>query len=216
MVGRIITFGCSYSYGKGLEDCYDSSSGNAGVSPSKFCYSALLEKDLNIRVENLSLPGASNILILDKILNYKFDPTVDFVLVQWSSPFRFTRFKIVDDKFDDDQIGIWVDAEYSKSYFRVFEKYHMLLDSYRCIQHAELYLKSNNIPYFFFTFFSTSYEDILPNKLNIQWFKTPVKSLDHLIVDKALNKKHPGKGSHKLVSHFLQTIIQKEIANEPN
>ena len=81
-MSRLIAFGCSYTYGHGLEDCHVEPN-NPGLSHSKLAWPSLLANMLNLEVVNCSNPGASNIHILWKLLNFKFNDD-DLCVVMWS------------------------------------------------------------------------------------------------------------------------------------
>jgi len=56
---RLIAFGCSYTYGAGLEDCFTPPIGH-GPIPSKFAWPQLVANELNMECINMSSSGASN------------------------------------------------------------------------------------------------------------------------------------------------------------
>lgn len=79
---RLITFGCSHTFGHGLPDCIGYKN-LPGVYPSKMSWPSLLAKKLKLEVINMAMPGCSNFAILDKILNFTFKQD-DIVIVLWS------------------------------------------------------------------------------------------------------------------------------------
>lgn len=79
---RLVTFGCSYTYGHGLPDCI-TDHGEAGKIPSKFAWPHLLAKKLDKELYNAGIPGASNKLIMDTVINFPFKPT-DTVVILWT------------------------------------------------------------------------------------------------------------------------------------
>lgn len=79
---RLVTFGCSYTYGHGLPDCI-TDHGGAGKIPSKFAWPQLLAKKLDKELYNAGIPGASNKLIMDTVINFPFKPT-DTVVILWT------------------------------------------------------------------------------------------------------------------------------------
>lgn len=79
---RLVTFGCSYTYGHGLPDCI-TDHGGAGKIPSKFAWPHLLAKKLDKELYNAGIPGASNKLIMDTVINFPFKPT-DTVVILWT------------------------------------------------------------------------------------------------------------------------------------
>ena len=85
-MSRLVLFGCSLTYGNGLPDSA-TPDGSTGPSPSKMVWGELLGERLACPVVNRALPGSSNQLILDRILNFEFE-NEDRVIVLWSF---FTR-----------------------------------------------------------------------------------------------------------------------------
>jgi len=108
MSGKIWAFGCSQTYGHGLEDCIvrpvtpqeieDASKWNVpfapGKEPSKFAYPQLIGNALNKEVINLSRPGASNKYILRKIKMSQSEMSPDdIVLIGWTNKDRYIILK---------------------------------------------------------------------------------------------------------------------------
>jgi len=81
-MSRLITFGCSHTYGHGLEDCLTDNN-EPGQHPSKFAWPEILGKMMALSTVNMSEPGSSNLAILYEILNFKFQKD-DCVMVLWS------------------------------------------------------------------------------------------------------------------------------------
>jgi len=84
---RIWAFGCSETFGHGLEDCYIKKDGfyAPGKEPSKFAYPQLIGDTVGKEVINLSRPGASNKHILQQIkLNQSEINKDDIVIIHWT------------------------------------------------------------------------------------------------------------------------------------
>lgn len=81
-MSRLVTFGCSHTYGHALPDCIIEY-GLPGFYPSKFSWPFVLAQKANLDLVNLGMAGCSNFAILDKIINFKLDKT-DRVIVLWS------------------------------------------------------------------------------------------------------------------------------------
>jgi len=70
---KIVTAGCSFTYGYGLED------------PSKQSWPAVLAERLGCDLTNLAVPGAGNTYIANSIIdNHVVDPDCDLVVIGWS------------------------------------------------------------------------------------------------------------------------------------
>ncbi len=86
MISRLIAWGCSFTWGEGL----DTVRPGFGQRASDRAWPALVAQQLNIPLRNLSEPGASNLWIADSVLNYEFKPE-DLVIIMWTWPTRTTR-----------------------------------------------------------------------------------------------------------------------------
>ena len=95
---RLIVFGCSFAYGHGLQDCWDQNNKTVGQQPSKLGWPNKLAKLLGIQtVINVSYPGASNSLILRRILEFDFQEK-DIAVILWTNTLRQTMYKNKDTK----------------------------------------------------------------------------------------------------------------------
>lgn len=81
---RLITFGCSNTYGYGLDDCWEDDS-----NPSNIGWAAIMARELGKVYINKGITGASNKLIWHQILRTKFKPG-DTVFILWSYIDRHT------------------------------------------------------------------------------------------------------------------------------
>ena len=80
-IRRIVAFGDSNTFGQGLKDNVVTSAGFDYNVPSKFAYPALLGKQFNVPVENLSIPGCGNETIFRLLCNYIIGmPSADNIL----------------------------------------------------------------------------------------------------------------------------------------
>ena len=111
---RLIAFGCSNTYGQGLEDCYVPP--GPGPRPSKTAWPNTLGNLLNCsEVINQSAPGASNKLIWKTIVDFNFKQD-DLVFIMWSHLERHCFFT-------NDQhmsIGPWIKNKANNFYYKVF------------------------------------------------------------------------------------------------
>jgi len=96
-MSRLLAFGCSHTYGHGLEDCLLENNEPA-LTPSKFAFPSLLADMLNIPCINLAEPGSSNQDILRKILGSEIRQT-DIIIVLWTHYSRDVLY------VDDDSPG---------------------------------------------------------------------------------------------------------------
>lgn len=120
MYSRIVTFGCSNTFGQGLPDCKFAKPGD---NPSKLAWPSVLGRLYNRPVVNCAVPGASNLEILYTIANTKITAT-DLVIVLWTHLERWA--KITDGKCK--QIGPWRIGKEKKpvsaSYYKYIQSDH--------------------------------------------------------------------------------------------
>ena len=89
---RLITFGCSYAYGTGLEDCKNWFFNQFHhLKPSKLGWAQTLANKLDIELVNKSFPGSSNIEVLYSILKFDFKKD-DVAVIMWSHYVRDMLF----------------------------------------------------------------------------------------------------------------------------
>jgi hypothetical protein len=134
---RVITFGCSLTYGHGLPDCF-SPPKDPGPNPSNLGWSSIIAKCLGRECLNISSPGASNKKIWNDIIHFDYQET-DIVFVLWS---YIERTAIIHKNSTTD-IGPWTNNEdYYKKYY---DKNDANLMSSLFVTHANMMLQSKNI-----------------------------------------------------------------------
>jgi len=196
---RIVAFGCSYTYGQGLIDCHLDNN-TPGLKHSEFSWPSILAKKLNCDCINLSHPGYGNGAILNSILNFEFLQD-DIICVMWSFKNRDILFTY-DGK--NKNLGRWI-----KPWFIQQDLFDLSIKNYLHIHHAESYLKSNKIKYYFMD--PDFYQDL--GTLKPQWFKSiSFVDIDFKTLEKslplALDNLHPGANFHLEVAE----ILKKDIA----
>jgi hypothetical protein len=146
MQNRLITFGCSLTYGHGLPDCLEKDN-SPGKHPSKYAWPQLLANQLNKECVNMSLAGSSNKRIWHRLINFEYQQS-DVVVILWTSPDRLGIIKSKDDEFD---IGPWMigDLKVADFYYsEVYNKYNSKIETALYINHSNLILKQKGIiPY---------------------------------------------------------------------
>jgi hypothetical protein len=179
-IKRLVTFGCSLTYGHGLADCYIED-GRAGPRPSVQAWPFLVAKHFKLAIENQGIPGASNKEIFNHLRNFKFQKG-DAVIILWS--FINRHCTIYPDYID--RYGPWLSSTRSKTWVKyLFNDHDATIETMRYAEHAELYLKSIKIKNC--TYFSDHNTDA-----NI-----PEGKLFHrLFKDFGRDGKHPGRQSH--------------------
>jgi len=195
-MSRLITFGCSITYGHGLEDCYIEPN-NPGLVPSQKAWPSLLANMLNLELINCSNPGASNLHILWKLLNFDFNDD-DLCIVMWSF---FGRLPYSNLKYDSSIVN-WND--YSSRVVKQLpelEEESIVVKNYMSIHHGYLYLLSKKIKHNFIIwpidgFRYANYFVKIPTILQ------EINS-NHCSLDKALDGAHPGSKTHMSIATQL-------------
>lgn len=84
---RLITFGCSNTYGQGLPDCGEPPK-YLGEQPSQLAWPSILAKRIDRLCDNQANPGNSNRQILWQIINYGNYDLKDVVVILWAPRIR--------------------------------------------------------------------------------------------------------------------------------
>jgi hypothetical protein len=202
---RLITFGCSYTFGHGLSDCI-SRNNKAGENPSKFAWPNILAKKFNLPLENLSFPGSSNKMIWKTIVETKINST-DIVLINWTSPERWTIFKENDTVF----IGATKKGKHTLNYYKnYYDDIDANLDFNLRINHANLFCNTNKIKNFHLICEPTQLK-------RLDFNKTPLLQSNIRFFDKtypkALDGEHPGEDAHKA---FAECVFKELITVDKN
>jgi hypothetical protein len=206
-MARLITFGCSLTYGHGLEDCW-TKSGHPTINPSKYAWPQLVADELEIECLNFSQPGASNKYILYTLQNFVFQKN-DIVLCLWSHAERYTVLKENDYRI----IGPWINEKYVKMYYKhLYDDYDGLHDLYTRANWAKNYLDLLDIKNLH-AVCSEKYK----SKLFDAWNRVDFLSFYmHDIREehpRALDGSHPGPNAHKEYAKLMVDIIKENNYN---
>lgn len=205
MISRLVVFGCSITYGHGLSDCWDEETGHHGPLPSNLVWGKKLADRLGVNIVNNGFPGASNIYITNKIINFDFLPN-DFVINCWTSPFRSTVFN---EKEPHWALGSWNQEEHVKSYFHLHHDHSLKHQSLLNIHHASLHLDSLNIKYINTCFKYYNIKNLNTGKLKIKNF-LEIPCLDNHL-DKAIDGSHPGMETQNEICSVLYDEVKKHV-----
>lgn len=200
---RLISFGCSFTFGQGLPDCYVTATNKPGILPSKFAWPQLLSNKLMLQCINLSEPGSSNKEILHKLLNFKFEND-DIVVIMWSFPDRWCTIS-------ESGINRLQLEENIVAFDRVFTEYDLEFDLIYRANFAKLFLDRLNVKNYHLcvntdfckvadtlSWNLVSFDDI--NMCNIKLTVPPALDLDN---------PHPGIEAHKIVADRLYVKMLK-------
>ena len=201
---RLVTFGCSYTFGQGLEDCFVLPN-NSGPAPSKFAWPQLLANAQNLRCINMSNPGSSNKEILNTLLKFRFEST-DIVIIMWSFTERWcilnrqgnvaTRLRLSE-----------IDSGVMLQYDKIFTVHDLQLDFIYRANFAKMHLDNKNLKNYHL---SVAPDFCLPPvmpkwnivdfiKINMTWLR------DHNppALDIASGNPHPGPEAHQILAQEL-------------
>lgn len=129
-MSRLITLGCSHTYGEGVSN------------PSRESWPAVLSKKLDMELINLGRPGASNRVIQHNVCNFSFVED-DTVIILWTYPDRYHFF--IDEENDTGLINIWGKGR-SEMWFKNFHtEYSERFDNKTIVNQVNLYLKDKGI-----------------------------------------------------------------------
>lgn len=131
---RLITFGCSLTYGQFLDN-RDTQS-----------WPAQLGAMMNVPVVNMGMHGSSNKEILYEILNFDFQ-SEDVCVIMWTNIYRWIIF----DEVENHRLGTWQGTQKALAFVAHFwNEYDMELDLFERANHAikimpnSYHLVSNN------------------------------------------------------------------------
>ena len=205
-MSRLIAFGCSITYGEGLDDCWNAP--DPGPVPSKFAWPALLGTHLNKEVVNLGIPGASNKHIWHTILNTSIKST-DTVVILWTHSARSCIIKSkehVNRLLPSDATpnkGLLSErVKRNKHYYkRLYNNYDAEMDSITRINYINYYLTRKAISSYHFI------SERQEHQYNWNETNIPVVCPDRENFGFALDGMHPGKLSQEFMSNKMLSNI---------
>jgi len=213
-MSRLITFGCSHTYGHGLEDCIKENN-MPGPIPSKLSWPNHLGNMLDKEVINMSRPGASNLEILCTILKFDFQDT-DTVVILWTDFARDLIFLPYPTNAHDlgfMPIGTWMTKENDgvdvESWLNVHTDYDLYVRSLINCHHAESYLENRRIKNkSFFIDYPATFK--IPNFLKFKNLSdAKLWETMFFLHDRALDGGHPGPIAQKKLAEKIYKHINE-------
>lgn len=202
---RLVTFGCSFAYGHGLPDCFKLPD-RCGDTPSKLAWPQLVANKMYIECANKSNPGSGNLEILLNVLKTQYEPN-DIVLISFSYFERFNNYKLIDEKGNSKRIESdvlehknLILAELGETYYKVKNYW----DNWLSIHHCEQFLRNKGIKNFLFFGTPVGARYPKPDILKLENF---IDTIPFIFKDKALDDRHPGTESHRLLSEIIYDKI---------
>lgn len=148
---RIVTFGCSFTYGSALADTYEFKPG-----PSIYAWPNIVAKELNMECVNKGIPGAGNKEILHYIQDFDFRAD-DIVCILWTYQDRWCIIK-------EDAVENFIAHRKNKTnqyyYQFIHNNYDLWLDSFTRMNFAKLYLDKKSIKNLHFVMHKNALEKI--------------------------------------------------------
>lgn len=208
---RLVAFGCSYTYGQGLPDCFIKLPGprwfhGPGVQASKYAWPSLVADKLGLKCANISRPGASNLEILHKILNFQFEKD-DTVFVMWSF---YDRDLLFLSRKEELPIITGSDEPIFEHWLQVHGDIDNRKRAWLYIYTAYLHLKKLNLKFYFLN----ACHDRLFMSLKPE-YASDVKFLNanlHALArsyPKALDEMHPGIGANIVLTHRILSEVKE-------
>ena len=215
-------FGCSHTYGHGLEDCITEKNGAPPI-PSQLGYASILAKKLNLPLKNLSRPGVGNKHIFFRLQQEISKNTIrsnDIILVQWSYIERDCIIQSIDtpderhffstDKEDSvKMLAPWVKDKTSKLFYKsLYNEVDAVWHTVNYINLAHAILKGNGID-------NTLHIDppygevdrtlfgLVGKHYLIDGIPMCKKGITDLSMDQALDKAHPGPKTQQIFADHL-------------
>jgi hypothetical protein len=202
---RIITFGCSVTYGHGLNDCYVSPD-LPGAVPSQQGWPSILAEYYGVSLDNQSVCGNSNLAILHDILKYKFLKH-DVAIIMWSFTGRDLIFgeKNLFGKQGSIPVGTWQKTELATHWQATHSEADVATRSWLYIHHASLFLKSIGVSVFNVLADYPTLKKYKPKFLNLEFCHTGKYASSP--IDYALDNKHPGPRTHIIMADTIKKVI---------
>ena len=191
-MSRLVAFGCSFTYGHGLADCYETN-GDHGPNPSNTSWPISLGVLLGVdEIINCGKPGVGNKFIWKNILDFNFYDD-DIVVILWS---YIERYCVFHEHWVDHFLPS-SDRKVNKFYYtHLYSDLDRVIDFFNRADHIKRYLDNKNIKNFHSTHNLRWYrENDVPKWNTVKLLSTDMRSLDKKF-PRALDGSHPGQLAH--------------------
>lgn len=193
---RLITFGCSLTYGHGLPDCFEPPL-NPGPMPSNMGWPRMVADKKEMHLVNVSQCGISNRQIMHNILNFDFQKT-DTVVILWTNIYRWC--KILEDSIED--IGSWQNTPTSDAYVQhMSDEHDCLVSTSHYINLADYHLKNVGLNPTHIISLRKFYKDFKWNNAIMQDFDYRLRKN----FPSALDNHHPGIEANR---EFAKLVLE--------
>lgn len=194
---KLLTFGCSNTYGYGLDPTWKEY--NNGDNPSKMAWPQVLGNALKRKTVNRSRPGSSNREILWRILNCDQYSSKDIVVILWTFTTRYALISEPGQLFPDQlSVPSWPGAAEVGPYYEkyktvAFNEYDSAIESLHFIDYADRFLK-DRVRYVMHYVSDNALLNLNEPYTQVKLISNGNKILNQH--DKALDDKHPGAQAH--------------------
>jgi hypothetical protein len=205
-MSRLVAFGCSLTYGQGLEDCVDKYDVTIpGPTPSQMGWVSIVANELKLDIVNQGNPGASNLEVLNQLLQFELKED-DTVVLMWTYSFRDTYFyRKLFGRYAFRQLKRWINPIGHILWSPSGNEVDFVIKTWLYMHHADLYLKNKNVKYIHYP---VCPDDILEHKPTYVTIRNLY--LDGFtIIDRALDN-HPGIKSNKDTANKILRILNSE------
>lgn len=199
-MSRLITFGCSYTYGTGLPDCKNWMFNKLhNFKPSKMGWASLLADKLDLELVNESFPGSSNTEIMYNILKYDYHKD-DTVVIMWTHYVRDMLFNSAHKyPFFRDRLGPWAKTHKERLWTEYLSEKDYAMKSWFHIHHADLHLQKQDVKYIHYP---ATPEEL--NKHKLDFIQINNYHSDGIVyLDKATDDMHPGVKTNQLLCETI-------------
>jgi hypothetical protein len=205
---RLVAFGCSFTFGHGLPDCYDKENNrHPGKYPSKYSWANTYANNLGVPCLNKSRCGSSITRIAWDVYNFKFN-TNDIAVIMWTLPNR-TGY-ITDDKVVNEFEWFNIEDKKNNFYFKNIDSEIFNLFNYvNAINGIEKHLNRKKIRYLNLEFenslnlFKKNNMLELHRNLNFDNHDVFLADVPPEHFDLAIDGRHPGHKSHNWYAKML-------------
>jgi hypothetical protein len=209
----LVTFGCSYTYGLGLADCFIPPH-LAGPEPSKFAWPQILANGLNTECVNMSKPGSSNKEILNTLLNFKFAAD-DIIIIMWTFIERWCK---INNDASTNRVVVGSNPNVALQFDKVFTLDDLQLDFIYRANFAKMYLDNKNLKNYHMSVKPELYcPDEMPVWNAVDFYKISLTYISHRMppaLDVKPGPPHPGPIAHEILATALLEDLLNWTASE--
>ena len=190
MYSRLVTFGCSLTYGYKLKN------------REKHCWPAQLGTKLDIPVINNAKPGISAKMIWWDLINFEFNKK-DLVVIGWT---HIDRWAIIRNKdgTDIDNIQNSHNTVIARKFYDLHQEYDNILNYFTVVNHANYYLKEQGLKVIHVSM--SGWQDDSPAFDKVEWFPINFRSIREKY-PKATDDSHPGEMAYSVLANKIYDAL---------